>query len=61
MSSGGNYFGLCRQKRKPSKPEERKMLGKAIEVMIKVGMENHIYRFHDKLRIQKQGDPLAWH
>jgi hypothetical protein len=46
-------------KRKPTKTEERKLLGKAIELMIKTGMENHIYRFHNKLRIQKTGGPMA--
>ena len=46
-------------KRKPTKPEERILLGKAIEVMIKAGLENHVYRFHNKLRIQKTGGPIG--
>ena len=45
--------------RKPTKSEERKLLGKATEVMIRTGMENHVYRFHNKLRIQKTGGPIG--
>ena len=45
--------------RKPTKSEERIMLGKAIEIMIKAGMENHVYRFHNKIRIQKTGGPIG--
>ena len=46
-------------KRKPTKAEERKMIGKALEILIKTGMENHVYRFHNKIRIQKTGGLLA--
>ena len=45
--------------RKPTKDEERKMLGKAIEIMIKTGMKNHVYKFHNKIRIQKKGGPIG--
>ena len=45
--------------RKPTKVEERKMLGKAIEIMIKTGMKNHVYKFHNKIRIQKKGGPIG--
>ena len=27
--------------------------------MIKTGLENHVYRFHNKLRIQKTGGPIG--
>ena len=39
--------------------EERTMLGKAIEIMMKTGMENQVYRFHNKIRIQKKGGPIG--
>ena len=45
--------------RKPTKMEERTMLGKATEIMIKTGIENHVYRFHNKIRIQKKGGPIG--
>ena len=35
------------------------MLGKAIEIMMKTGMENQVYRFHNKIRIQKKGGPIG--
>ena len=50
---------LTAPRRKPTKMEERTMLGKAIEIMIKTGMENHVYRFHNKIRIQKKGGPIG--
>ena len=30
-----------------------------VQIMIRTGMENHIYRFHNKLRIQKSGGPIG--
>ena len=35
------------------------MFGKAIELMIKTGMENHIYKFENKVRIQRKGGPIG--
>ena len=45
--------------RKPSKIEERRILGKIIEILIISGMTNHIYRFNNKLRIQVNGGPTG--
>ena len=39
--------------RKPTKVEERKMIGKVIEIMSIAGMENHIYNFGNTIRKQK--------
>ena len=46
-------------KRKPTKLEERKMFGKAMEIMITVCMKNHVYRFENKLRVQSEGGPIG--
>ena len=35
------------------------MFGNAIELMVRIGMENHIYRFNNKIRIQKCGGPIG--
>ena len=45
--------------RKPTSVEQRKMFGKAIELMIEIGMENHIYKFGNKVRMQKKGGPIG--
>ena len=36
--------------RKPTKVEERKMIGKVIEIMSIAGMENHVYNFRNTIR-----------
>ena len=46
-------------KRKPTLEEERRMVGKALAILIKTGMENHIYRFNNEIRIQKTGGPIG--
>ena len=46
-------------KREPTLLEKRKLFGKAMEVMIKTGMQNHVYKFHNKIRIQKTGGPIG--
>ena len=46
-------------KRKPSIVEEKKMLGKAVEIMVKTGMKNHVYRFQNQIRIQSRGGPIG--
>ena len=45
--------------RKPTEKEKRKMFGIAIELMIRVGMENHVYRFNNKIHVQKTGGPIG--
>ena len=45
--------------RKPTKIEERKMVGKVIEMLIVAGMTNHVYRFRNKIRIQIDGGPIG--
>ena len=46
-------------KRKPTVEEERRMVGKALEIMVKTAMENHVYRFNNEIRIQKTGGPIG--
>ena len=46
-------------KRLPNKTEERKMLGKVIQIMALVGMENHVYKFGNIIRNQKSGGPIG--
>ena len=46
-------------KRVPDKIEERKMIGKVIEIMAIVGMENHVYKFGNIIRKQKSGGPIG--
>ena len=45
--------------RKPTEIEEKKMLGKVIEMLIIAGMTNHVYRFKNKIRIQINGGPIG--
>ena len=45
--------------RKPNKNEERRMLGKVIEMLIIAGMTNHVYRFNNQIRIQVNGGPTG--
>ena len=35
------------------------MFGKALEILIKTEMKNHVYKFHNKIRIQKHGGPIG--
>ena len=46
-------------KRKPTKEEERKMIGKAMEVLIISCMKNHVYKFGNKIRKQSDGGPIG--
>ena len=46
-------------RRKPTPLEQRRMFGKCIEILIKTGMQNHVYRFHNKIRRQKSGGPIG--
>ena len=45
--------------RKPTELEERKMLGKVLEMLIVAGMTNHVYRFDNKIRVQIDGGPTG--
>ena len=45
--------------RKPTKDEERKMFGKALEIMLTLCMDNHCYQFNNQIRIQKKGGPIG--
>ena len=45
--------------RSPTRIEERRMFGKALEVMLITCMDNHIYLFENKVRIQKHGGPIG--
>ena len=46
-------------KRIPTAIEERSMFGKALEMMLIACMDNHIYQFEDKVRVQKKGGPIG--
>jgi hypothetical protein len=46
-------------KRIPILEEQRKLFGKALEIMIITCMNNHVYHFENIFRIQKQGGPIA--
>ena len=35
------------------------MFGKALEIMLITCMDNHVYQFENKVRIQKQGGPIG--
>ena len=45
--------------RKPTELEERKLLGKVVEMLIIAGMTNHVYRFKNSIRIQMNGGPIG--
>ena len=46
-------------KRSPTPIEERKLFGKALQVLLVTCMDNHIYEFANEIRIQKQGGPIG--
>ena len=46
-------------KRHPTTREQRTLFGKALEIMIITCMDNHVYQFGNKVRIQKQGGPIG--
>ena len=45
--------------RSPNDVEKRKMLGTVIEIMIILSMENHVYKFANEIRKQKDGGPIG--
>jgi hypothetical protein len=46
-------------KRKPTLKEERKLFGRALEIMLVTCMDNHVYQFDDKIRVQDKGGPIG--
>ena len=46
-------------KRNPSSQEQRKMFGKALEILLISCMNKNIYSFENHTRIQKQGGPIG--
>ena len=45
--------------RGPNETEKRKMIGKMVEIMAVLGMENHVYRFENTIRKQRSGGPIG--
>ena len=45
--------------RLPTKTEEDKLFAKTIEIMSIAGMDNHVYKFANKLYKQKSGGPIG--
>ena len=45
--------------RKPNTNEERKMVGKAMKVLIVSCMKNHVYRFGSQIKLQSTGGPIG--
>ena len=46
-------------KRAPTEEEERIMFGKALEMMLILCMDNNVYQFQNRVRLQKQGGPIG--
>ena len=45
--------------RNPTTKKQRKMFGKALEIMIITCMDNHLYQFENKVRVQNKGGPIG--
>ena len=45
--------------RTPTDTEKRNMLAKSIEIMIIATLENHIYKFGNEIRRQREGGPIG--
>ena len=45
--------------RKPTETEGRKMFGKALEMMLILCMDNHLYQYGNIVRIQNKGGPIG--
>ena len=54
-----NKVVILKPKREPTEEEKRKMMGKAIEVLIVATTTNHVYKFGKKFRIQAEGGPIG--
>ena len=50
---------MLKPKRVPTAKEERKLFGKALEMLLVTCMDNHLYQFANEVRIQKQGGPIG--
>ena len=46
-------------KRQPTIQEERKLFGKALEIMLVTCMDNHVYQFEKIIRVQNKGGPIG--
>ena len=55
----GNRAEYIAPLRKPNESEERKMISKAIEIIIVSGMKNHVYKFQNQIQIQAKGGPIG--
>ena len=45
--------------RNPTSVEKRNMLSKSVEIMIITSLENHVYKFGNEIRRQKEGWPIG--
>ena len=45
--------------RNPTTKEQRKMFGKALELLLTTCMDNHVYQFGNKVRLQQNGGPIG--
>ena len=43
----------------PTKVEQRKLFGKALELLLTTCMDNHVYQFENQVRIQGKGGPIG--
>ena len=39
--------------------EQRRMFGKALEILLTMCMDNHCYQFNNKIRVQNKGGPIG--
>ena len=46
-------------KRKPTLEEERQLFGKALEILLVTCMDNHVYQFDRKIRVQNKVGPIG--
>ena len=46
-------------KRKPTEVEERKMIGKARELLVVSCLKNHVYKFGNQLKMKSAGGPIG--
>ena len=45
--------------KEPNDIQKRRMLGQTMQIMMLAGMENHIYRFGNEIKKQKEGGPIG--
>ena len=45
--------------RNPTKVKQRKLFGKALELLLTTCMDNHVYQFENQVRIQGKGGPIG--